>query len=65
MVCGFFTVVQLQSREVVYILIGIFHLINKPYKRNWMNIVDRMVPILFGPLIMIIVYNFVSGHVGL
>ena len=62
LVCEFLTVVQLSLQSegpvkwvvtgVVHILIGIYHLTFKPYKRHWMNIVDGWLLILMGSLVV-------------
>ena len=38
---------------VVHVLLGIFHLITKPYKRQWMNNVDGSLLILIGSLVIL------------
>ena len=38
---------------VVHVLLGIFHLTTKPYKRLWMNNVDRLLLILIGSLVLL------------
>ena len=63
LVCEFLTVVQLSLQSkgatkwvvtgVVHILIGIFHLTAKPYKKRWMNNVDGLLLILIGFLVIL------------
>ena len=60
----FLTVVQLSLQSegsikwmvtgVVHVLLGIFHLTNKPYKRRWMNNVDGLLLILIGSLLLLL-----------
>ena len=48
-------VTEVVVTAVVHILIGIFHLTAKPYKRHWMNNVDGLLLILIGSLAILLV----------
>ena len=62
----FLTVIQLslQSEDgkkwivtgVVHVLLGIFHLTTKPYKKRWMNNVDGSLLMLIGSIVILVFY---------
>ena len=70
-VCWFLIVIQLFLQKavgtrcmvvtaVVHILIGIFHLTAKPYKRHWMNNVDGLLLILIGFLVILLISKYIT-----